>query len=251
MGRSLLYALEGAFQLWMLVDAVRRRPQYYWYFVIMMPLGAWVYFFVVKIHDTDMAWLKRMAGFDRPPSLKELRYRLKATPSFANRIALADALVDAEEYVEAKGLYAECVKTHPKALEAWHGLGYCELKAGETEAAVEHLARVVDRDFGYREHQAALHLAEAFERQGHDEEALDVLGRATRQSPRLCNEVALARLELNLGRVDAARQGLERALEDYEHAPRFVRKRDRPSLDDAKKLWEEIAGRTEDRGPTS
>jgi hypothetical protein len=246
MGRSLLYTIEAAFQLWMLVDAVRRRPQYYWYFVIMMPFGAWVYFFVVKIHDSDMAWLKRMVGFDRPPSVKELRYRLKTTPSFANRLALADTLVDAGEYVEAKALYAECVRTHANALEALHGLGYCELKTGEYEAATVHLAQIVDRDFAFREYEAAMNLAEAFEREGHDEEALDVHVRVARASPRLSNEVALARMQVKLGKIDVAKAGLERALEDYEHAPRFVRKRDRAALDDAKKLWDEIAG-TDDR----
>jgi hypothetical protein len=233
----------------MLVDAARRRSDYYWYLVIFFPMGAWVYFFVVKIHEPEMAWLKNRISFRRPPSVKELRYHLRTAPSFANRVALANALSEQGEHAEAKDLFAQAVKNRPNAPEALHGLGLCELRGGETEAAIEHLAQAVDRDFSFRDYRAALDLAEAFEREGHAEEALDVLSRVVRASPRLRHEVALARLRLSLGDVAGAREGLEHALEDFEHAPRFVKRRDRPSLRDARDLLRAIESTPPSDGP--
>ena len=45
---------------WMLVDAIQRRPPYYWYIVVFMPFGPLVYFFAIKIHDYDLGWFRGM-----------------------------------------------------------------------------------------------------------------------------------------------------------------------------------------------
>ena len=34
--------LETAFMIWMLVDAINRRAEYYWYIIIFVPFGEWV-----------------------------------------------------------------------------------------------------------------------------------------------------------------------------------------------------------------
>lgn len=40
-----------AFSIWMLVDAYQRGAQGWWIVIILVPLGEWVYFFVVKFPD--------------------------------------------------------------------------------------------------------------------------------------------------------------------------------------------------------
>ena len=52
MARMLFFA-QTAFSIWMLVDAIQRRAPYYWYFIIAMPFGEWIYFFMVKIKGRD------------------------------------------------------------------------------------------------------------------------------------------------------------------------------------------------------
>ena len=49
----ILFFFQSAFSLWMIVDAIRRGAAYYWYPVIALPFGEFVYFFVVKIHDPE------------------------------------------------------------------------------------------------------------------------------------------------------------------------------------------------------
>ena len=65
----LLY-LNLAFKIWMLIDAGRRRIDSYWYFIIVMPFGAIIYFFSVKIHDYNLSWIKK--SFERSVSVSEL-----------------------------------------------------------------------------------------------------------------------------------------------------------------------------------
>jgi hypothetical protein len=43
--------LSYAFSIWMLVDAYKRGAQGWWIVIILVPLGEWVYFFVVKMQD--------------------------------------------------------------------------------------------------------------------------------------------------------------------------------------------------------
>ena len=51
----ILLGLSYAFSLWMIIDAYKRGAEHYWYLIIFFPLGEWVYFFMVKIHDFE--WL--------------------------------------------------------------------------------------------------------------------------------------------------------------------------------------------------
>ena len=79
--------LQTAFMIWMLVDAVKRRVEFYWYIIIFFPFGEWVYFFAVKIHDFRQV---RFRLAERAPSLRKLRFEAKQTPSINNKLALAD-----------------------------------------------------------------------------------------------------------------------------------------------------------------
>ncbi len=47
-----IYLVIGAFQLWMLVDAIRRRSPFLWKLLIfLIPLAAIFYFFLVKLPE--------------------------------------------------------------------------------------------------------------------------------------------------------------------------------------------------------
>src|SRR4051794_34879214 len=89
-----LSAVQTAFMVWMLVDAYRRHAESFWFWIILIVpvLGAWVYFFVVKVHDFrrgSQAGLGLSGLFQRRPSLDELRYRAEHMPTLVNRVSLA------------------------------------------------------------------------------------------------------------------------------------------------------------------
>lgn len=74
---QLLFYAQQLFSLWMMVDAIKRRPGSHWYLIIWVPLGEWVYFFMVKIHDYPALKVRLMNLWRRPPSIQNLRYEAR------------------------------------------------------------------------------------------------------------------------------------------------------------------------------
>jgi hypothetical protein len=222
------YLLLGAFKIWMLVDSIRRRAEFFWFWIIILvPGGAWVYFFMVKIQDYDLKGLKRAIGAERAPSLKDLQYLAQQTPSVGNLSRLGEALYDAEKFGEAVELFERVLETHPDDLAARHGLGLCQIELERHEDAVENLGRVVEKDIAYRDYRVCLDLAVACRRAGRQEDAARVLEQLVRRSPTTEHHLALAQQLVWTERREEAAAVLDRALEQYEHAPSYVKRRDR------------------------
>jgi len=73
-----------------------------------------------------------------------LQRALAAEPgSRAARETLARALFDAQQYEEARVLFAEIVADHPSDDYAQFGLGLAALRTGDPKVAVEHLSLAV------------------------------------------------------------------------------------------------------------
>ena len=217
----ILFFLQTAFTIWMLVDAIRRRTAFYWYLIIFFPLGEWVYFFVVKIHDFNISWDKL---FTRPPSLDKLRHELRTSPSLLNRLNLADALHDLDQHREAEVLYAEVLNQDEDSKAALHGLGSCKLQQKQFDAAARDLERLVARDRAFRDYMPWQNLAEALWRDGKRDEAIAELQKLVAASPRLEHQNVLARYLAEHGDRDAARRLLQKALDDFRYAPRFQKR---------------------------
>ena len=62
-----LSLLQGAFTIWMLVDAGRRQVKYFWYWLIIdfQPLGTWVYFSLYKFPELSAGHGRRWWGLLR------------------------------------------------------------------------------------------------------------------------------------------------------------------------------------------
>ena len=102
--------LSYAFSVWMFVDALRRKAEFYWYLVILfVPLGAFIYFLFVKLQDPVAEASKGEGGSPtilpqrraRQPSLDLLRATVEETPSVENQLRLAAALFQARKVEES------------------------------------------------------------------------------------------------------------------------------------------------------
>jgi hypothetical protein len=237
----LLYYAAIAFNIWMIVDAARRRAEFYWFLIIFLlgPLGGLAYFLVVKIHDYD---LKRLlgpsfgVGGGGKASITELEYRVKQTPSVTNKLALADALETSERYTEAMGLFRDVLRGDDRNLQALHGLARCLMGTGQPAEAAESLEKLLEVDNAFRDYSAALDYAEALWQAGRREDTVDLLEGLVSVSARINHRVALAHYQLKAERTAAARDVLDRALSDYEHSPEFVKRRDRKWAEQARQL---------------
>jgi len=229
----ILYLLQAAFTIWMLVDAIERRPPYYWYIIVFLPFGPFVYFFAIKIHDFDLGWLRRTIKPERKASIEELLDRLRRSPSFNNRMAYAVALYEAGRWAEAAKSFEIILETRGDEPDALYGLAHCRIELGDLEDALEPLSKVVAKNRGYRDFAACLDLAELHQKLGHDDDALDLLEGLVKTSPRVHHSLALARHLVGAGRVEEAQTALREGISDYESSPPFVRKRDRDAAREA------------------
>lgn len=230
-----LLILQQAFSLWMLVDAIKRGAKSHWYFVVMMPFGEWVYFFKVKIHDPEFepirAFYKRLTT--KKVTIKQLRYQLEQTPSYASHLALAQGLHDKEL---AEEHFALAIRIQGEEREALYGLALSRSAQGEHEAAMENYRRLIELEPAFRDYAAWPDLAHLLCAAGRFEEAFELLETLVVKSPRLGHRVLFAHYLMEGGRSESAREQLEKGMTEYEHAPKFIRRKDRLWAGRAKKM---------------
>ncbi|MEE8409766.1 MAG: tetratricopeptide repeat protein [Myxococcota bacterium] len=221
---SILVVLQLAFNAWMLVDAIRRRMDYYWFFIILMPLGCWIYFFVVKIHDYNLSSFKRLLTLENPASVNDLRATVEETPSLDNKLELANALLEEKEFSEAEALYLEILERDEEEVDAIYGLSLTRIATNESHAATTALARVIEADPSFRDWEAWFDLAYAHWQIERRDEAVAVLRRLVEKSPRIKHKVILGNYLARNGNKDDARTVLEEAVSDYKNATGFVKR---------------------------
>lgn len=240
----LLLALAAGFKLWMLLDALERRAAPTWFCVILcFPFGELVYFAVVKAGDfrgpTRPSFLRR-----NPVATETIRHRYEENPCLENEVWLAGRLYDEAQYAEALPLYERALARDGGYLRAQYGYGLCQLALDQPGTAADAFGRLLDQDRSYADHRVWLDLAEALERDGRTGKAIETLEGLVRTSPRLEHSVALGELLLAEGRLDDARQSLERAVADCAHAPSHIQRSARPALRRAHQILDALRDRT-------
>lgn len=216
------------FSLWMMVDAAQRGAARYWYPVLWLPGGPFVYFVMVKIHDREFRELRRFWETLTKPkvTLEQLRYRVSETPSFANKLALAQGLFDAQLYAEAVPVFDEVLAADDECKDALYGRALCQLELEQYEPAIEALQLLIELKPSFREYDAWARLAHALQQTDQPDAALEVLDTLVRKAPRVPHRVLYAR-HLRYGEhYDKAREQLELALKAHEHSPRFQKRQD-------------------------
>lgn len=220
----ILVVLQLAFKGWMLIDAIRRRMDYYWFMVILMPLGPWIYFFAVKIHDYDLSALKRLLTLESPASVKDLRATVNETPSLVNKIELADALREEKQHAEAEALYLDILERDDEEVDALYGLSLTRIARNESHAATTALERIIEVDPSFRDWEAWFDLAYAHWQTERRDDAVAVLRRLVEKSPRIKHMAILGKYLARNGEKDDARAVLEEAIRDYKNAVGFVKR---------------------------
>ena len=237
----MLYYLFAAFYIWMIVDAVRRRAEFWWYLIIIfVPFGPLIYFFVVKVPDRrggggGIARLTR-----REPSLDDLRYRAGETPSVVNKLALADALLARSEYQESASIYQDVLSHDRENKEALYGHSLSLMGMQRHAEAADELHELMELDNSYRDYAAALDYGEALWQSGEHEDAVDLLTGLVGVDGRINHRIALAHYLGLSGQKDGAREQLKTALDDYQHQPAFVKRRDAGWASQAEKMLRDL-----------
>jgi hypothetical protein len=229
------FLASGLLKVAAVVHAIRAGVAPYWFCIIVcVPFGELIYLGSLFAPGTAIGTRFVPQRDDR--STRQIRYAYEQTPSLRNGVALADRLFEEGRPGEAASLYRESLRRDAGFLRARFGLGLCQVELGEFAAAVESLRGVLEENRGYEEYRAWIELARALRELGRTDEAIEELEMLVSASPRLPHVVELGTVLIAAGRADEARARLQRALDDFEHAPRHVRRDGRPAARRAAEL---------------
>ena len=226
--------LYGAFTIWMLIDAVRRR-EYVWIVLILAGLGFWYYFYVYRSAASATQGFE-LPGAAKRKRIKELQAQIHHLDNAVHHYQLGDIYFGQGKFQLAEGCYRAALERDAKDIDARAHLGQCLLRqkrAAEARPLLEGVcAEDPKHDYGY----SMMALAEALTALGERDAALNAWLKVTAQHSYPRAKVQLAELYLAKNEPEPARAELKEVLADDAHAPTFQRKRDRFWVRRAKSL---------------
>ena len=215
---QVLSLLQLGFTVWMMVDAYHRGAETFWYWVIFFfqPIGAWVYFFAVKLRTLRRPGLPVFRSGQRNLSLAQLRYLVERAPTVANRIALAEQLMDKRQYADAIPLLEAVLVVEPNYCLVLHALAECRLATGSPEQALAPLEKLLQREPYWADYRAWRTLVEVHLARGQPADALVTCREFAKRQPSLENKCRLAEQLLDNEKPSEAVQLLDDALEEQQ-----------------------------------
>jgi len=220
--------LISLFQLWMFVDAVRRR-EWLWACFIFIGWGiSAMYYYFAVYRDAPSA----TRGFELPGAsdrrrIKELQAQIHHLDKAHHHFQLGDVYFHQGKLEPARACYLAALERDPQDIDTRAHLGQCLLRQKKPAEARPLLEGVVaensKHDYGY----SLMALAETLSALGEREGALALWQRVTGEHSYPRAKVQLAELYLEMNRPDLARPELAEVVADDVHAPAFQRRRDR------------------------
>jgi hypothetical protein len=244
--------LSGLFYPWgfilqalAILHFVRRRPETYWLWIILIggALGAFVYIVAEVVPDAS---LLRSAydGMGRRRRIRDLEAAVIDNPSVGNLEELADQYLDDGRFARARELYDKVIASgRANSLDPYYRRGLAEIQLEDFPAALADLDKVVSQDRKYDFHRAIGLLAHAHARAG-DPDTADALFRdATAISTLSETYYNYATFLAGRQRTAEARQWAERILAKKPTMPRYLRRRERPWFRKATALLKQLPNR--------
>jgi hypothetical protein len=238
---SLFYPWGLILQAIAIVHFIRRRPDFFWLWVIIFAggLGAIIYLVVEVIPDADL-WRGSVQKFSRRRRIRLLESLVVENPAVGNREELADLLLEEGQYARARDLYNGVIAAHADSLDPFYRRGIAALELGDVNAALEDLERVVTKEPKYDFYRAIGLLAHAHGRAGHAERAEALFKEATEISTLSETYLNYASFLAAQGRKDEAREWAGKVLAKKPTMPRYLRRRERPWFRSAKALLKKL-----------
>jgi len=221
-------ALFSIFQLWMLIDAVRRR-EWIWAFFILIGwflASLFYYFLVYRAAPSATRGFELPGAYDRR-RIRELQAQIHHLDKAHHHSQLGDLYFQQGKLTQAQECYRAALERDSQDIDTRAHLGQCLLRDRQPAEAKSLLEAVVKEnpkhDYGYSQ----MAFAEALTALGETDAALNVWKTVTEQHSYPRAKVQLAELYLNRHENDLARAQLKDAIADDAHAPAFQRRRDR------------------------
>jgi len=227
---ALFYPWGLVLQAVAILHFVRRRPDTYWLWIILIGggLGALVYIAAEVLPDANLV-VGSLEGFSRRRRIRLLEHVILDNPAIGNYEELADLYLEEGKFARARELYDKVIaSSRSSSLDPFYRRGIAELALEDFPAARADLELVVARDPKYDFHRALGLRAHAESRAGDPAQADALFRRATdisTQSETYYNYASFLEAQQRTGE---AREWAERILAKKPTMPRYLRRRERP-----------------------
>ena len=238
MGFGHLFSWGFVLQALALVHFFRRRPEGYWFFVIMFlpTVGALIYFVVEVVPDFDLlrGMFQRRA---RRRRIDDLRRIVQENSAIGNIEELADLSFDEGQFAKARELYDKVLtSSQVTSVDPYYRRGLSALGLGDAAAAVRDLEHVVAAEPKYDIYRAAGVLAHAYALADQPEKAEAQFKAATDLSTLSETYYNYASFLVSQGRQSDANVWAQRILDKKPTMPGYLRRLERPWFRKAKAL---------------
>jgi hypothetical protein len=227
LGNFLQYGL--ILQALALTHFVRRRPEGFWIFVIIMGggVGALIYILVEVIPDVVLL-RGAMQVFPRRKRIRYLEAAVLDNPSVGNYEELGDLYLDDRQFAKARACFDRVITPRTEDADPFYRRGLAAMALGDHEAAVADLEQAVRIDPKYDYQRAGGLLAHELGQVGRKDEALTQFEAVTRTSTLSETQYNYASLLAATGRTAEAKDWAERILAKKPTMPAYVRRMERP-----------------------
>jgi hypothetical protein len=239
---SPILLLLVAFQIWMFIDAIRRREWLWTIFIFIFPLlNAVLYFFLVYRASAPATRGFELPGAHDRRRIRELQSQIHHLDKAHHYLQLGDIHFQQGKLDKAEACYRAALEREPQDIDTRAHLGQCLLRE---KRAVEEARPLLEgvvaenpkHDYGY----TMMALAETLTALGEKDSALQMWQQVTAAHSYARAKVQLAELYLAKNQPELARTELKDVVSDDIHAPAFQRKRDRVWVCRAKRLMRRL-----------
>ena len=227
----------GIFQLWMIVDAIRRQEWLWLVFILGFPgFGTFAYFFYVYRGADSVTRGFELPGAHSRRRINELKAQIHHLDKPHHHLALGDIYFQQGKLDLAETHYRAAFERDGEDRDTRSHLGQCLLRKKKPAEGQPLLEEVVKEDPKHDYGYTMMALAESHMALGQTDAAIQVGECVLQHYSYARARVQLAELYISKNQLDAAREQLNEVIETDAHAPAFDRKRNRVWLRRAKKL---------------
>jgi hypothetical protein len=232
-----VWLVMTAFQLWMLVHAIRNR-EWLWaiFIVIGSGLSAFLYFIFVYRESVTASTGFELPGAQSRARIKQLQAKIHHLDNAYHHFQLGDVYFQKGKFAEAEKCYRAALERDATDIDTRAHLGQCLLRLkrpAEARLLLDAVCRENSKhDFGY----SLMAYAETLTALNETDAALNIWQHVVENHSYPRAKVQLAELYLAKKQIELARAELKDVITDDAHAPTFQRKRDRVWVSRAKSL---------------
>lgn len=240
------------FQVWMLVDAIRRE-EWFWAVFIGLAVFYWNSFGLSAILYYLLVYRRyssgpSLSGFELPGTfdrkrIRELEGKIHHLDNAQHYLQLADIYFQQGKYDKAEQTYREAMKRDGDDVDIRAHLGQCLLRLGKAQEALELLQNVAQADPKHDYGFTLMALAETHAKLGSPDSAIQIWERVLENHSYPRARVQLAELLIQKNDIERARSILQETLADEQYSPLFQRRRDRVWIGRAKGLMRQVNAR--------